>query len=138
MLRHHKAHLLIACWVIFHAFLLSAEVLIFFKINVLRKFFKGIPSERQTVWTLIRPDDSSDLIWVQTACQGYQQMTLEDKGLIYCYNECFILLDRNSLLQEYEPGHEKTSVPDQHVQPQKLVLGLKFQILTHKAPKKSR
>ena len=45
-----------------------------------------MPSECQTVWTLIRPDEivpdeSSGLIWVQTACQGYQQTTLVYKEL---------------------------------------------------------
>ena len=38
-------------------------------------------SECQTVWTLIRPDNSSGLIWVQTVCQDYQQTTLLDKKL---------------------------------------------------------
>ena len=40
-----------------------------------------MPSECQTVWTLIRPDNSSGLIWVQTVGQGYQQTTLLDKEL---------------------------------------------------------
>ena len=40
-----------------------------------------MPSECQTVWTLIRPDDSSGLIWVQTVCQDYQQTSLVDKEL---------------------------------------------------------
>ena len=38
-------------------------------------------SECQTVWIQIRPDIMSGLIWVQTICKGYQQMTLGNKGL---------------------------------------------------------
>ena len=34
-----------------------------------------IPSGCQTVWVQIRPDILSSLIWVQTVCKGYQQMT---------------------------------------------------------------
>ena len=68
-----------AYWVIFHAFLSSAD---FFQNYFLKKILSGIPSECQTVWTLTRPDDSSGLVWVQTVCQGYQQTTLVDKELI--------------------------------------------------------
>ena len=53
----------------------------FFQNQLFEKILLGIPSECQTVWTLIRPDDSSGLIWVQTVCQGYQQTTLVDKEL---------------------------------------------------------
>ena len=35
----------------------------------------SIPSECQTVWIQVRPDILSGLIWVQTVCKGYQQMT---------------------------------------------------------------
>ena len=62
----------------FSCFLSSAD---FFQNQLFEKFLSGIPSECQTVWTLIRPDDSSGLIWVQTVCQGYQQTTLVDKEL---------------------------------------------------------
>ena len=44
-----------------------------------RKNLSGIPSECQTDWTQIRPDILSGLIWVQTVCKGYLQMTLVDK-----------------------------------------------------------
>ena len=44
---------LIAFWVIFHVF---CCLLIFFKINFLKKFLSGIPLECQTVWALIWPD----------------------------------------------------------------------------------
>ena len=53
------------------------RLLIFFKINFLKKILSGLPSECQTVWTLIRPS----LIWVQTVRQGYRQTTLVDKEL---------------------------------------------------------
>ena len=69
---------MIAYWVIFHAFLSSAD---FFQNLFFEKILSGIPSECQSVWTLIRPDDSSGLIWVQTVCQSYQQTTLVDKVL---------------------------------------------------------
>ena len=67
-----------AYWVIFHAFLTSAD---FFQNQFFRKILSGILSECQTDWTLIRPDDSSGLIWVQTVCQNYQQTSLVDKEL---------------------------------------------------------
>ena len=51
----------IAYWVIFHTILSSADS---FKINFFEKILSGIPSECQTVWTLIRPDDSSGLICI--------------------------------------------------------------------------
>ena len=43
------------------------------------KILSGIPSECQIVWNQIRPDFMSGLIWVQTVCKSYQQMTLGDK-----------------------------------------------------------
>ena len=58
--------------VIFHAFFSSADV----ENNLSR-----IHLECQTVWTLIRPVDSSGLIWVQIVCQGFQQTTLLGKEL---------------------------------------------------------
>ena len=45
-------------------------ILIFWKILL------GIPSECQTVCIRIRPDIPSGLIWIQTVCKGYLQMTL--------------------------------------------------------------
>ena len=35
-----------------------------------------IPSWSQTIWTQIRPDIMSGLIWVQTVCKCYQQTTI--------------------------------------------------------------
>ena len=55
--------------------------LLIFSNQLFKKILSGIPSECQTVWTLIRSDDSSGLIWVQTVCQGYQQGTLVNKEL---------------------------------------------------------
>ena len=64
---------LIAYWVIFHAFLSSAD---FIKINFFVKILSGRSSECQTVRTLIRPDDSLGLIWVKTVCQSYVSLTI--------------------------------------------------------------
>ena len=52
-----------ACWVILHAFWSSVDF--YFKIN----FFKKIFQEYCQSVVL------SGLIWVQTVCKGYQQMT---------------------------------------------------------------
>ena len=40
----------------------------------------SIPSGCQTVWTQIRPDKMSGLIWVQTVWKGYQQSTKVNKS----------------------------------------------------------
>ena len=64
----------------FHAFLLSA--VFFFQNKLFRKILSGIPSECQTVWIQIRPNILSGLIWVQTVCKDYQQMTQRGKELI--------------------------------------------------------
>ena len=60
----------------------------FFQNLFFENYLPEIPPEYETVLTLIRPDDSLDLIWVQTVCQGYQQTTLVDKKLKYvsCLN----------------------------------------------------
>ena len=47
----------------------------FFKISFLKKTPIGTLTECQTVWIQIRTDILSVLIWVQTVCNGYQQMT---------------------------------------------------------------
>ena len=57
----------------FHDFLLSSAD--FFQNQLFRKILSGTPSECQTVWTQIRTDILSVLIWVQTVCKGYQQTT---------------------------------------------------------------
>ena len=62
--------------------MLFCRLLIFFKINFRKKFVQEYhPIGCQTVWTLIKLDNSSGLIWVQTVCQGYQQTILVDKEL---------------------------------------------------------
>ena len=47
-----------------------------FSKSIFQKILSGMPSVCQTVWIQIRPDILSGLIWVQTVCKGYQQMTL--------------------------------------------------------------
>ena len=47
----------------------------FLKINFFKRNLSGIPAECQRVWIKIRPDMLSGLIWVQTVCNGYKQMT---------------------------------------------------------------
>ena len=54
-------------------------LLIFFKINFLKKFFQEY---HQSVKLFGPCSDSLGLIWVQTVCQGYQQMTLVDKEFV--------------------------------------------------------
>ena len=61
----------------FAYFIASAD---FFKIIFSKN--SGIPLGFQTVWIQIRPNILSGLIWVQTVCKGYQQMTLVDKKLM--------------------------------------------------------
>ena len=56
------------------------RLLIFFKNQFFEKFFQEYHL-CQTVWNQIRPDILSGLIWVQTVCKGYQQMTLVGKGV---------------------------------------------------------
>ena len=54
-------------------------LLIFFKINFVKKFFQEYHQNVPTVWTLIRSHD-----WVQTVSQGYQQTTLRVKQHVSC------------------------------------------------------
>ena len=42
----------------------------------LPKNFSGILLQYQIVWTQIRPDLTSGLIWVRTVCKGHQHTTL--------------------------------------------------------------
>ena len=48
----------------------------FFQNQLFQKILSGIPSECQTDWIQIRPDNLSGLIWVQSVCKGYEQRTL--------------------------------------------------------------
>ena len=56
---------------------LFVSVLFFFfsKLHQSTSSFWKILSECQTVWIQIRPDILSGLIWVQTVCKGYHQLT---------------------------------------------------------------
>ena len=47
----------------------------FFQNQLFQKILSGALIECQTVWIQIRTDILSVLIWVQTVCKGYQQMT---------------------------------------------------------------
>ena len=49
------------------------------------KNLSGPSSECQSVWIQIMPDILSGLIWVQTVCKGYKQMTLWHKALIHTW-----------------------------------------------------
>ena len=68
----------------FRAFLLSAD---FFQNQLFPNIILGIPSECQTDWIQIRPDNLSGLIWVQTVCKGYQQTT---QGQVSTVNSCML------------------------------------------------
>ena len=50
------------------------RLLVFSKLSF-QKILSGTLSECQTVWIQIRNDILLVLIWVQTVCKGYQQMT---------------------------------------------------------------
>ena len=54
-------------------FLSSADL---FQNHFFRKIISGMPSQCQTVWIQIKPDVLLGLIWVQTVCKSYQQITL--------------------------------------------------------------
>ena len=73
-----RLNYLFAYWVIIHVFLLSADD--FFQNQLFQNLFQEY-HQCQTVWIQIRPDILAGLIWVQTACKGYQQMTLVGKEL---------------------------------------------------------
>ena len=51
------------------------RLLTFFKINFFPKILSGTLLECQMVWIQMRNDILLVLIWVQTNCKGYQQMT---------------------------------------------------------------
>ena len=57
----------------FSCFLSSAD---FFQNHLFPNILSGIPSECQTVCTEIRNNTLLALIWVQTVCKDYQQMTI--------------------------------------------------------------
>ena len=50
------------------------------------RIIQGIQPEFQTVWIQIGPDILSCLIWIQTVCQGYQQMILVGRvKTLHCF-----------------------------------------------------
>ena len=61
----------------------------FFEKKTFQKILSGIPSECKTICIQIRPNILSGLIWVQTVCRSYQQMTLAGKELV-----CTFLMPR--------------------------------------------
>ena len=69
-------------WKCYDTLLSSAAfaVVVVFSFCFQNHFFKiillGILFECQTDWIQIRPNILSDLIWVQSVCKNYQQMTL--------------------------------------------------------------
>ena len=82
----------------FSHFLSSADIISgVFRVLFSRKIILGVTSEcqtvsikirpdtLQTVWTQIRPDRVSGLIWVQTVCKGYLQMTLANHSIMTNY-----------------------------------------------------
>ena len=62
-------------------FMLFCRLLICSK-STFQKILRGIQSECQTEWIQIRPDILSGLIWVQSVCKCYEQMTLVGNQLI--------------------------------------------------------
>ena len=55
--------------------LFCRQLILFFKIKFFEKKIQKYHQSHKT-WILIRPDIMSGLIWVQTACKGYEQTTL--------------------------------------------------------------
>ena len=69
----HIHNITVACWVIFHALLLSADFQN--ELKNIQKILSGKLSVCQIIRVQIRTGILMDLIWVQTDCKGYQQMT---------------------------------------------------------------
>ena len=72
-------------------------------------------SECQTLWIQIRPDLLSGLIWVQTVCKGYQQITPVGNRLITLDKhgiQITIFLQRNTYCGYLlEASHRYASLP---------------------------
>ena len=69
----HIHNITVACWVIFHALLSSADFQN--ELKNIQKILSGTLSMCQMIWLQIRINILMVLIWVQTVCKGYQQMT---------------------------------------------------------------
>ena len=54
-------------------FMLFCRLLNFFQKQLFLKILSGIPSECQTVWIQIRPNETLGLIWAQSVSKGYEQ-----------------------------------------------------------------
>ena len=77
--------------------LLFLHTLLLCHILVFRCWIFSIPSGCQTVWIQIRPDILLGLIWVQTVCKGYQQITKvapSEQRVKYNFNNLLILLSK--------------------------------------------
>ena len=70
----------------------------FFLINFFKQNLSGIPSECLTAWVQIRSDKNSGLVWVQTVCKGYQQMTkvATSRERVKSYQNCVRVIMKNS------------------------------------------
>ena len=69
------------------------RILIFFQKLCFPKIISGKLSECQRVWIQIRTDILSVLIWVKTACKGYQstkKLQLETRELILIFKQLYI------------------------------------------------
>ena len=65
-------------------FIFFCHLLIFFFNYFSQNTLSRIPSEYQTFLIKFRPDTLWGLIWIQTVCEGYEQMTLADKRDEFC------------------------------------------------------
>ena len=75
-------------------------------------------SECQTVWMWIRTDDLSVMIWVQTVCEGYQQITIIAASKERVNSDCRIIWAKPVLIVCEQQGCRPacTSVQsDQHL-----------------------
>ena len=70
-----KKCFLISFWIFQYCFYYSFILYYCAIFNSLNAGFFSISLGCQTVWIQIRPDILSGLVWVQTVCKGYQQMT---------------------------------------------------------------
>ena len=69
-------------------FILFCRLLIFFKINFLKKNSLRNTIKMSNSLDLDQAQRLSGLIWIQTVCKGYQQTTLVDKDLCLLLSRC--------------------------------------------------
>ena len=53
--------------------------------NFFQKILSGIPSEGEKDWIQMMPNILLGLIWVQSVCKGYEQMTLVGNELTLAF-----------------------------------------------------